>query len=100
MEPTDLTTVEMDYHSLISVLNDAYEQASVGKGKERHACHRPFDQQPMQTISDLLGTNQGLIFQAIKKSQESIRMDKAAARRELLGAINYLAGAIIYLEKS
>jgi hypothetical protein len=31
--------------------------------------------------------------------QESLRMDTEAAVRELLGAINYIAGAIIHLEK-
>lgn len=35
--------------------------------------------------------------QAMKKIQECQRMDPDAAKRELLGAINYLAAAILYL---
>ena len=53
----------------------------------------------MQTISDLLNGNEGLLYQAIKKVQESTRLDRDKAVFELLGAINYLAGAVIHLEK-
>lgn len=87
------------YHALSDVLARAYEQAAKGKGAVRHADGRPFTEQPMQTISELLGTHEGLLYQAMKKIQESNRMDKDAAIRELLGAINYLAGAIIFLER-
>ncbi len=88
-----------DYHSLSSVLARAYEQAAKGKGAVRHADGRPFDEQPMQTISELLGSHQGLLYQAMKKIQESNRLDKDAAILELLGAINYIAGAIVFLER-
>jgi hypothetical protein len=37
--------------------------------------------------------------QAIKKAQEASRMEPDAAKRELLGAINYLAGAYLLLEE-
>lgn len=87
------------YDSLDSILKRAYDQAAHGKGAERHACGRPFEEQPMQTISALLGTHNGLLYQAMKKIQESNRLDRDAAVRELLGAINYIAGAIIYIEK-
>ena len=86
------------YESLAAVLQRAYDQAASGKGAERHACSRPFTEQPMQSISDLLGSHTGLLYQAMKKIQESERMDIDAAIRELLGAINYVAGAIIFLE--
>lgn len=88
-----------DYHSLTGVLARAYEQAAKGKGAVRHADGRPFTEQPMQTISELLGTHEGLLYQAMKKIQESNRLEKDPAIRELLGAINYLAGAIIFLER-
>lgn len=88
-----------DYHSLTGVLVRAYEQAAKGKGAVRHADGRPFTEQPMQTISELLGTHEGLLYQAMKKIQESNRLEKEPAIRELLGAINYLAGAIIFLER-
>ena len=88
-----------NYHSLADVLARAYAQAAKGKGAVRHADGRPFTEQPMQTISELLGTHEGLLYQAMKKIQESNRLEKEPAIRELLGAINYLAGAIIFLER-
>ena len=51
----------------------------------------------MQLISKLLDDNHGLAFQAIKKIQESLRLSPDRAERELLGAINYIAGMIIFL---
>lgn len=86
------------YEFLADVLERAYDQAAAGKGAERHACSRPFNEQPMQSISRLLGSHTGLLYQAMKKIQESERMDPPAAVRELLGAINYVAGAIIFME--
>lgn len=85
------------YTSLRRVLDAAYDQAATGKGAERHANARSFESQPMQSISDLLGDNHGLLFQAVKKIQESTRLPHYRRReRELLGAINYIAGAIIF----
>ena len=88
------------YESLAQVLAEAYEQAAVGKGRQRHANDKPFDQQPMQKISDLLNSENGMAFQACKKIQEALRMDHAARDRELKGAIVYLAGMIIWLENN
>lgn len=87
------------YESLAAVLQRAFDQAAIGKGAARHADARPFHEQPMQTISELLGDHTGLLYQAMKKVQESKRMKKEPAINELLGAINYLAGAIIFLER-
>ena len=89
---------QLRYATLANVLQRAYEQASVGKGAVRHAQGKPFESQPMLTLSEFLGTNDGLLFQAIKKVQESKRLPPQAAVFELLGAINYLAGAVIYIE--
>jgi len=36
--------------------------------------------------------------QAAKKAQEAMRMETEPAVRELLGAINYLAGVVIWME--
>lgn len=85
------------YESLEDVLDRAYEQAARGKGHQRHGQGQPFEQQPMQTICDLYGPGFAL-GQAAKKAQESMRMEREPAVRELLGAINYLAGAVIWLE--
>lgn len=88
------------YESLSEVLHRAYNQAACGKGAERHANSLPFTEQPMQSISVLLNSHTGLLYQAMKKIQESERMDLDAAVRELLGAINYVAGAVIFIEKA
>lgn len=86
------------YECLRRTLDDAYEQAAYGKGAERHGNSHPFDRQPMQhLISD-----HGLGFatgQAAKKASEALGMDHGAARRELLGAIVYLAGAIVWMDR-
>lgn len=86
------------YGRLHDVLLDAWAQAAQGKGNDRHATGQAFEDQPMQVISQLIGSRDGMAFQAIKKIQESQRMEKDAAIRELLGAINYIAGMVIYLE--
>lgn len=88
----------MMYSELDAVLQHALAQAADGKGAERHARMRPFDDQPMLVISRLLGTNAGLLYQAMKKIQESQNLPKDRAVAELLGAINYIAGAVIFLE--
>ncbi len=87
------------YLALSDVLGRAFEQASIGKGNERHAQDLPFTEQPMQLIQRLVGKGFAT-GQAIKKIQESDRLPHDAAIRELLGAINYIAGAIIFMEQS
>lgn len=86
------------YHGLFDVLADALDQAQLGKGHERHAQDKPFEEQPMQKLIELHG--RGFAYdQAGKKAQESERLAYEAARRELLGAIVYMAGAVINLDK-
>jgi DNA repair ATPase RecN len=93
-----VSKIDSDYESLSEVLDAAYKQASAGKGKERHAGNGlSFLDQPMQTISKTLNTSDGLAFQAIKKVTEAKSMETFAQKeRELLGAIVYTAGIIIY----
>lgn len=86
------------YDSLRDVLTRAYTQAASGKGHERHAVCKPFDQQPMQELISLYGVGFAL-GQAAKKAQESQRLPAGRDVAELLGAINYLAGAVIALER-
>lgn len=91
----DRTSV--DYQSLRAVLDAAYYQAAHGKGKERHARGNPFEAQHMQTISRLLDSDRGMAFQAIKKLTEGLDLAAPEAReKELLGAINYIAGIVVY----
>ena len=93
--------VAAGYARLGEILLAAFKQASEGKGHDRHARdNAPFDDQPMQRIA----RDHGIGFitgQARKKMEEAIGMyrrdDPEAAEREFLGAINYLAGAIIFM---
>jgi hypothetical protein len=87
----------VDYQSLRAVLDAAYYQAAHGKGKQRHARGNRFERQHMQSISCLLDSDRGMAFQAIKKLTEGLDMaDPEARERELLGAINYVAGIVVY----
>lgn len=84
------------YDKLFAVLMQAFEQASGGKGKERHAKEGvPFEEQPMSQINKQLGSIDGFIYQAHKKSLEAKRLPDGRAQAELLGAVNYLCGAVI-----
>ena len=93
---------ENDYAALRAILDEAYEQASAGKGLERHANGRPFDRQPILEIGRMMGVGFQL-GQAAKKSQEAVGMinrgNRDAAVRELLGAINYIAAAVIQVKE-
>lgn len=92
--------IEEGYEKLAAALQGALDQAQGGKGSERHAQGQPFHEQPMQRISQLIGSRDGMAFQAIKKIQESQRFeDTHRVINELRGAINYVAGMIIYLEE-
>lgn len=89
------------YERLAVVLQAAFIQAAFGKGKERHANTLPFHEQPMQQIARSRGLG-FILGQADKKSQEAQGMlergDADASVRELLGAINYLAGAVVFIQ--
>lgn len=90
------------YETLWNVLQDAFEQASAGKGKERHANDRPFDEQPLMSIGRHTGPG-GPLFQVEKKAIEALGMfsrgEYDAAERELLGAINYAAATIMLIRE-
>ncbi|MBV5305578.1 MAG: hypothetical protein J0652_02670 [Desulfobulbaceae bacterium] len=95
--PSIFTPMPFDgYEALSEVLHAALTQAAIGKGKERHADNKPFEEQDICTItrSEGHGFTRG---QARKKIAEAKRLDRDAAIRELLGAINYLAADIIVL---
>ena len=90
--------VKPEYSDLFEVLRDALEEAQEGKGAVRHGNGLSFTDQPALTITRAVGMGFPL-GQAMKKIQESQRMDPDAAKRELLGAINYLAAAVLFLDE-
>jgi len=97
----DVIRVEVDsgYVSLFGVLKEALEQAQAGKGKERHAKDgEPFEQQKICEITRRVGLG-GPLFQVCKKTIEAQKLGGERGVQELLGAINYLAAAIIVMRE-
>lgn len=90
---------QSEYDSLSDVLQRAFDQAAHGKGAQRHArIAERFEDQVILEGAARFGTG-ALLFQAYKKSEESQRMSTQPAVKELLGAINYLAAAVIERER-
>lgn len=87
------------YESLAAVLDAALDQAQHGKGADRHASGEPFEQQPIVAICEALGGDFA-VGQAIKKRHEARRLPPDRAKAELLGAIVYLAAAVIVIDKA
>jgi hypothetical protein len=83
------------YEILESVLKEALLQCADGKGKARHANEgEAFEDQPICEISRRVGIG-FVLGQATKKVFESQRLDTDAGVKEILGAIVYLAAAVI-----
>jgi len=90
---------EANYLQLALVLQRAHDQAAYGKGKDRHAKGQPFHEQRMQSVSRLLDSPDGMAYQVLKKVTEGLELPTTERKvAELLGAINYLAGIVIFLE--
>ena len=93
------------YTSLRYVLDAAYDQASRGKGNERHATDNAFEDQLICQIQRILKGHPlaGQAFQVIKKTVEAGRLAHIkgpdAAESELLGAINYLSAMVILIRE-
>ena len=86
------------YQCLADILQRAHDQAAYGKGAERHANGKPYDRQPMQDLIRLHGVGFAT-GQASKKAGEALSLPTTERKvAEILGAINYLAGAIIAIE--
>jgi predicted RNA-binding Zn-ribbon protein involved in translation (DUF1610 family) len=91
---------EPGYERLAMVLKAAHDQAALGKGKERHANNLPFHQQRMQHLSELVDSPHGMSYQACKKIVEGLQMPELERQvKELLGAIVYTAGIIVFLQR-
>jgi len=88
------------FNLLRDVYADACEQASGGKGRERHDPNAErFENQQIVRVNEWLGSNHGDLFQAVKKLIESARLPPDRARAEILGAINYAAAAVIIIDR-
>lgn len=94
------------YIDLFRILRLAYDQASVGKGKERHATGpvgiRTWDKQPIIEIGRMVGPGYAS-GQVMKKVQEAVTMagngNYAGAKAEALGAVVYAAALHKLLEE-
>jgi len=87
------------YELLAEVLDLALAQAQAGKGKERHASGEAFHDQKIVQLGEWMGNIGFQVGQACKKSIEATRLPNERAVLELLGAINYLAAAVIQLQR-
>lgn len=100
----DTPAADDGYALLRDILASAVDQASHGKGRERHANGRPFDRQPIMEIGRMLSSVcDGELYQVIKKAQEASGMisrgELDAAERELFGVINYAGAAILLVRE-
>jgi len=95
-----MINVNDGYESLFSVLREALDQAQSGKGKDRHAKdNEPFERQKICEITRRVGLG-GPLFQVCKKTIEAQKLGGERGVAELLGAINYLAAAVIVMRES
>jgi hypothetical protein len=93
--------VRPGYDSLVHVLVAALDQAQAGKGLERHASGEDFEDQQICQIPQWQGSVDFPLGQAVKKCLEVNRLPNIEAKEmELLGAINYIAAAVIVLRES
>lgn len=89
------------YELLSAVLDQALAQAQAGKGLERHAvAGERFEDQQIVQLGEWMQSTAFAVGQACKKSIESTRLTPDRARSELLGAINYLAAAVIQIDRA
>lgn len=99
MEEAGAAQFGANYASLVRVLVRAAEQAAGGKGRVRHANDLPFEEQRMQTLIDLHGYGFAA-GQASKKVAEGLALPPEQCKAEILGAINYLAGIIVHMNRN
>lgn len=95
--------VEPEYESLYGVLEKALLQCQNGKGKERHSePNEPFDKQVICEVTRRLSRSKAgyPLGQAVKKIYETVNLTDEQAVEELLGAINYIAAAIITFKEN
>ena len=87
------------YGRLVYALSLAYNQAAFGKGKERHANNKPFEEQTMMVANRVTdgGFGWGQIF---KKIQEIPNIkDPDMKKAEMVSIIVYAAGWVLWFEE-
>lgn len=88
-----------EYLALVNVFEDAARQAAFGKGKARHAEEgEAYEDQIICEVARRVGLGYPL-GQAAKKIYESQRIGGERGVAELLGAINYIAAAVIVMRE-
>jgi uncharacterized C2H2 Zn-finger protein len=96
------STTEPEYMSLSIVLQEALDQAQRGKGHERHSAGEPFESQEICQNTRAVGLGFPL-GQARKKAREAKgifeRHGASKAVPDILGAMNYLAAAVIVMRE-
>jgi hypothetical protein len=85
-------------HPLEVIFRDAVDQARKGKGDARHGLGREFMKQTWLETANVHGPA-FLTGQAEKKLRESLALPYAYARSEMLGAMVYIAMAVIKLDR-
>jgi hypothetical protein len=91
-----MTIEDEDFKSLSVVLERAYQRASSGKGKERHATGVRFEEQPWHDIYKHHGIG-FVLGQAEKKMIEQYKLTNEERINELLDVIVYVAMGVIAL---
>ena len=95
-------TASPEYAPLAAILQEAYDQAARGKGMDRHDNGKPFTEQRAMSIGRKVGPGFP-VGQSLKKTEEAATMigkgQSGAAIRELLGAINYAAAAVMLIRE-
>lgn len=86
------------YDKLGGIFEEALTRARDGKGRERHGGDEDFLEQPIFEMTRRLGGGPTpLLWQAVKKIYESVRLNSPSRENELLDAIVYLGAAIMVL---
>lgn len=88
-----------DSWPLVECALETLRQVTRGKGRERHQRGRDFVDQPILVIPALLGGEVGLgglLYQAMKKCEESVKMPTDRRVAELRGAVIYTLAAIMH----
>jgi len=91
-----------DSWPLVECALETLRQVTRGKGRERHQRGRDFVDQPILVIPALLGGEVGLgglLYQAMKKCEESVKMSVERRIAELRGAVIYTLAAIMHEER-